>query len=134
MLTPTLETVRLTLHILGAAVWVGGQLTMLGLVPLLRERDPELPRLAARRFAPIAWAGFGVAVATGIWNVVEVDMAAASTTYHITVGVKLLLVGVAGAAALVHSYGRGRVALAVGGAVGLLASLGAVFVGVLLAG
>jgi hypothetical protein len=39
---------------------------------------------------------------------------------------------VSGAAAAVHQVGRSKVALAVGGAVGLLAALGAMFCGYLL--
>ena len=31
-LAPALDTVRLTLHVLAAAVWVGGQIVMTGLV------------------------------------------------------------------------------------------------------
>ncbi len=134
MLSPSIETVRLFLHILGATVWVGGQLTMLGLLPVLRAQGPDLPRLAARQFGKIAWAGFALAVVTGVWNVFEVDMKNASTSYHMTLGLKLVLVGASAAAALVHSYGKSKPALAIGGAVGLVASLGAVFVGVLLAG
>lgn len=134
MISPTVDTIRLTLHILGAAVWVGGQITLAGLVPGLRARDPELPALVARRFAVVAWSGFAVAFVTGIWNLFAVDLSATSTTYHATLGLKLVLVAVTGVAALLHSISRSKVALAVGGAVGLLAGLGAVFVGVLLAG
>ncbi len=36
MLPLTLDTVRLSLHVLAATVWVGGQLTLVGLLPGLR--------------------------------------------------------------------------------------------------
>ena len=41
--------VRLFLHVLAAAIWVGGQLTLAGLVPVLRPFGPEVTRAAARR-------------------------------------------------------------------------------------
>jgi len=53
--------------------------------------------------------------------------------YLATFLIKMLLVGLAVAAALVHQLGRSRRALAIGGAVGLLASLGAMLLGVMLA-
>jgi len=37
MLSPTLDTFRTVLHLLGAAVWVGGQIAMAGVVPSLRR-------------------------------------------------------------------------------------------------
>jgi hypothetical protein len=47
---------------------------------------------------------------------------------------KLTVVALSGASAAYHSLSRSKVALAVGGALGLLAALAAVFFGVLLAG
>jgi len=35
--------IRLFLHVLGATVWVGGQLTLAGLVPGLRRVSPDAP-------------------------------------------------------------------------------------------
>ena len=49
-----------------------------------------------------------------------------------TLFVKIMLAIASGAAAAVHAVGRSRVALAVGGAIGLLAALGAMFCGYLL--
>jgi putative copper export protein len=50
-----IATVRLFLHVLAATVWVGGQLTLAGLVPGLRALSPDAPRVVARRFNQIAW-------------------------------------------------------------------------------
>ena len=133
MLPITADTVRLFLHVLAATVWVGGQLTLAGLVPGLRQLDPGAPRTVARRFNRIAWPAFGVLVVTGVWNLVEVDIADTSTEYQVTLFVKLLAVAAAGIGAAVHSVGRTKVALAVGGAVTAVASLVALFLGVLLA-
>jgi putative copper export protein len=134
MLRADWNTLRLTLHIVAATVWVGGQLTLAGLVPVLRGLGPDATSVVARRFNVIAWSAFVVAVFTGIWNVFHVGMADLPTEYHITLGVKLLVVVVSGGGAAVHVFGRSRVALAVGGAVGLLGALAAVFFGVMLRG
>jgi putative copper export protein len=63
-----LEFVRLSLHVLAATIWVGGQLVLAALVPTLRGVSPLAPQAAARAFARIAWPAFGVLVVTGIWN------------------------------------------------------------------
>ncbi len=132
MLSPTLDTLRITLHILGAAVWVGGQIVLAGLVPSLRRAAPDATKVVARAFARVAWPAFAVVTITGLWSLAEVDVADTSTSYQVTVLVKIVLAIASGAAAAVHAVGRSKVALAVGGAVGLLASLGAMFVGVLM--
>ena len=132
MLTPSAGTVRLFLHILAATVWVGGQLTLAGLVPGLRALSPDAPRAAARRFNRIAWPAFAVVVATGIWNLVEVDVTDTSTEYQVTVLVKLLVVALSGVSAAVHAGAKTKPMLAVFGALSGLSALGALFLGVLL--
>jgi putative copper export protein len=132
MLSPTLDTVRLFLHLLGASVWVGGQIVLVGLVPSLRRSHPDAVKVAANAYSRVAWPAFALAVVTGLWNLTEVDVADTTTTYQITVFVKIALVMVSGAAAMVHQVGRSRVALAVGGSIGFLAAIGAMFVGYLL--
>jgi putative copper export protein len=132
VLAPDLDTVRLGLHLLAATVWVGGQLVLVALLPVLRRAGDDVPAAAARRFSRVAWPAFGVLVATGVWNLAEVDFLDAGSEYQATVFVKLLLVAVAAIAAVVHAAGRSRRALAIGGALGLLGSLGAFFLGVVL--
>ena len=132
MLPVDLDTIRLFLHVLAATVWVGGQLTLGALVPVLRRAGADVPRQAARRFGAVAWTAFAVLVATGIWNVADYDEKDASG-YDTTLTVKLVLVGLSAVAALAHSYGRSRLALALGGAGAALFSLGALFVGIMLA-
>jgi len=126
-------TIRLFLHVTAATVWVGGQLTLAGLVPGLRRISPDAPRLVAQRFATIAWPAYGVLVVTGIWNVlaVHVDW---SSPYGTTLMVKLGVVGLSGLAAYLHARARSRTGLAVWGAISGLAALGAVFLGLVLAG
>ncbi|MFM7125712.1 MAG: hypothetical protein ACKOYO_02460 [Actinomycetota bacterium] len=132
MLEPTWTTIRLFLHVLSATIWVGGQVVLAGLVPALRRHDATVTKVAARAFNRVAWPAFGVAVLTGIWNLMSVDVTTTDWSYQVTALVHVLLTGVAGAAAAVHAVGRTRRALALGGAIGLLASLGALFVGLLL--
>ena len=133
MLSPNLDTIRLFLHILAAAVWVGGQVTMAGLVPSLRRVDDGAPRLAARAFAArVAWPALFVVVITGTWNVFEVDMASAETPYHMTLGVKVLLVVAVAISAWVHGTTSNRPVLAATGALSALGSVVILFLGVLL--
>ena len=60
MLAVSWDTVRLFVHVLAATVWVGGQLTLAALVPVLRRLGAEIPRAAARRFNQVAWLAFAV--------------------------------------------------------------------------
>lgn len=132
MLSPSLATWRLVLHVLAASVWVGGQIVLAGVVPSLRRVSPEATKAAAQAFARVAWPAFFVLVVTGIWNLAEVDITQTSTDYQVTVFVKVTLAIASGAATLVHQVGRTKLALALGGALGLLTALGALFIGVLL--
>jgi putative copper export protein len=132
VLSPGLTTLRLFLHVLAASVWVGGQIALAGVVPTVRRVAPEATKAVARAFARVAWPAFALAVLTGIWNLSEVDIADTGTTYQVTLFVKLVLVFASGAAAAIHSVGHSKLALALGGAIGLLAGLGAMFCGYLL--
>lgn len=134
MLPITLDAVRLTLHVLGATIWVGGQITMLYLLPTVRDLDEGAPAVVARRFNQIAWAGYAVLVATGVWHLLVIDVGDRTTAYHVTLGVKLAVVALSGIGVAVHIVGRSKVALAVGGALGFLAALAAVVLGVTLRG
>ncbi len=132
MLSPTAATLRLFLHVIASAIWVGGQFALAGVVPVLRKVAPESTKPVARAFARVAWPAFGVLVATGLWNLVEVNVSDTSTEYQVTVFVKVLLSMVAAGAVAVHQIGRSKAALAIGGALGALASVAALFVGTLL--
>ena len=96
LLPITADTVRIFLHVIAATVWVGGQLTLAGLVPVLRGLDPTAPKAVARQFNRIAWPAFGVLVLTGVWNLVEVKVGDASTKYQVTIFVKLCVVAMSG--------------------------------------
>ena len=132
MLSPTLATWRLTIHVLAAAIWVGGQIVLGALVPTLRKAAPDATAVVARAFARIAWPAFAVLVVTGIWNLTEVAFSSRSTAYQVTLLVKLVLAAISGVAAAVHQIGRSRLALALGGALAGVGAIGALFLGVLL--
>jgi uncharacterized membrane protein len=128
--------IRLFLHVLGATVWVGGQVALAALVPVVHQFGGiETARAVARRFQLIAWPAFILLLLTGIWNLFAVNVGQQSGRYLTTLWVKLILVAVSGIGALAHTLvARRRPAL--GGilaALALLAALGATFVGVLLA-
>ncbi|HEV7192027.1 MAG TPA: hypothetical protein VGN35_02395 [Jatrophihabitantaceae bacterium] len=133
MITPSWETVRLFLHVLAATVWVGGQLTLGALVPALRAADAEVPGIAARAFNRVAWPAFGVLIVTGIWNVVAVR-SDDHGSYRVTLIVKLVVVAASGLTAWLHARSTSKRALAVWGALTAVTALGALFLGILLAG
>ena len=127
----TWDTIRVFLHVLAATVWVGGQLTLAGLVPGLRALHPDAPRMVARRFNRIAWPAYGVLVATGIWNILALDPDW-DIDYGRTLMVKIAVVAASGASALAHGQVRSRSLLAVFGALSGLTALAALFLGVTL--
>lgn len=122
-------TLRTFLHVLGASVWVGGQIVLGALVPTVRDLGDDGPRRVARAFNRVAWPFFALAVVTGVWNVLEVDVGDRSTGYQIGLLVKLLVVALSGVAAFLHTTASSRVGLAVWGAVGGIAALAALFFG-----
>jgi putative copper export protein len=129
------DTVRLFLHVLAATVWVGGQLTLAAVVPVLRRFGAEVPRAAARRFNQVAWAAFAVLIGTGIWNVTAVWPGVShSSSYQATLIAKLVAVSVSGIAAALHARARSTAGLAVFGALAGVSALAALFLGVLLSG
>lgn len=133
MLAASWDTVRLFLHVLAATVWVGGQITLAALVPALRRLGAGIPRAAARRFNQVAWPAFAVLVVTGIWNVIAVR-SQITGSYETTLVVKLVVVGISGVTAALHTRARSAAGLAVFGALTGLSALAALFLGVLLAG
>ncbi len=132
MLSPSLATLRLFVHVVAASVWVGGQLTLAGIVPALRRSHPTATKTVANAFSRVAWPAFVVAVLTGVWNLMAVDVTSASSAYQATVLLKIAVAIASGVFAAIHAVGRSRLALALGGALGALSALIAMFLGVLL--
>jgi len=135
MLASALDSIRLWLHVLGATVWVGGQLTLAALVPALRAAGPDVPKRAAQAFNRVAWPAFGLLLVTGVWNIIAVDHAHhPGSTYQAVLGAKMAVVAASGISAWQHTRATSTKALAIWGAVTGLTALSSLYLGVLLAG
>jgi len=132
-LSPTLDGIRLSLHVLAATVWVGGQLTIAGLVPTARSLGEGAPKALARAFGRLQWPAYAVLVVTGLWNVSAVH-AGKPHSWVIVLVVKIVVVALAGLAALLHSHSSTKRGLAIWGALTALSSIAALVMGVFLAG
>jgi putative copper export protein len=132
-LAPALDGIRVSIHVLAAAVWVGGQLTLAGLVPTARGLGEGAARALAQAFARIQWPAYAVLVITGLWNV-STTHAGQPSAWKIVLGAKIAVVAVAGVGALLHSRAGTKAGLAVWGAVTALSSVAALALGVFLAG
>ena len=133
-LAPALDAIRLTLHVLAAAIWVGGQIVMAGLVGPARGLGGDAPRTLARAFARLAWPAYFVLLATGIWNISAVHASAATSTWKAVLMAKIAIVLLAGVGAFLHQRATSKGQLALWGSVGGTASVAALVMGVLLAG
>jgi putative copper export protein len=134
MLAPAWTTVRLSLHVLAATVWVGGQLTLAGLVPAVRPAGSETVRAVARPFSHLAWPAYAVLVGTGVWNVAAVGLSKQTGAWQSVLWAKVAVVAIAGLSAWLHQRAGSRAALACFGALSGLSALSALVLGVVLAG
>lgn len=124
-----LDVLRLTLHVLAATVWVGGQIVLAALVGPLRRAAPATTAVAAQAYARVAWPTFALLVATGVWNVAAEHT---NVKHPAALVVKLVLVALSALGAALHSTARGPAARGIWGAVGLVGALGALLIGVAL--
>ena len=95
----------LWLHILAASVWIGGQIALGILVPVLRG-DRALLSAAAHRFQWGAWTAFVLLIITGMVNIHDAGITASGMTGTArgrTLTLKLCFVAVSGIAAGLHS-------------------------------
>jgi putative copper export protein len=134
VLAPALDTIRLTLHVLAAAVWVGGQLVMMGMVGPARQLGADAPKTLARAFARLAWPAFVVLVLTGVWNVTTFTWSEQSSAWKAVLMAKIVVVLLAGLGAFLHQRATTKGQLALWGSVGGTASVAALVMGILLAG
>ncbi len=134
MLAPALDTIRLTLHVLAAAVWVGGQIVMTGLVGPARQMGGDAPKALARAFARMAWPAYVLLIVTGIWNVTAVHYSSQDSAWKAVLMAKIVVVILAGVAVGLHQRAANKSQLALWGSVGGVASVAALVMGILLAG
>ena len=132
-LAPAVDGVRLSLHVLAATVWVGGQLTVAGLLPTLRRMGEDATRRVANAFARLTWPAFALLIATGIWNVTSTG-GGQPGSWQVVLDLKIVVVILAGVAAWLHGRVKSRRWIGAWGAVAGIASLGALVMGVFLAG
>ena len=124
-----MTALRLFLHILAASVWGGGQIVLAGLVPTARTLGPDAPKAVANAFNRIAWPALGLAVLTGLWNLMAIDM---NDLPHPWVELHVLAVVLTAVGAFIHTQANGNKALlAVGGAMSSLFAVAAMYLGVL---
>jgi putative copper export protein len=133
-LAPAIDTLRLSLHVLAAAVWVGGQITMVGLLPDLRAIGGEAPVRVARAFAKVSWPAYLIVVLTGFWNVSAVNSSTSTHAWKVVLAVKVLVVALAGLAAWLHGRASTRKGMALWGSVSGVCSILALVLGVALQG
>jgi len=133
-LSPALDGFRLILHVLAATVWVGGQITVTGLLPTIRTLGDDAPKKVARTLGRLLWPAYAVLIVTGLWNIQAVDAKHASSAWNAVLGIKITFVLIAGVAVFLHQRSTSRTALAVWGSIGGIASIIALCLGVFLAG
>lgn len=101
------------IHLLAAAVWTGGLITLAVLVVALRNAGAERTQLqaAARAFGYLSWTALGVAVATGLYQLSTYGWPWSRLT------LKLTLVGISAALALFHQVTARRTSPAMRGVI-----------------
>jgi putative copper export protein len=134
VLASGLDTLRLTLHVLAATVWVGGQIVMAGLVGPSRRLGVEAPKELARAFARMAWPAYAVLVLTGFWNFSTFTWSDQTTAWKTVLVAKIVVVALAGLGAALHQRATSKAQLALWGSVAGTASIAALVMGILLAG
>ena len=133
-LAPGLTIVRLSLHVLAACVWIGGQFVMAGLVPTLRAAGQDVPGKAAKAFGRLSWPAFALLVVTGFWNYAVAIHDKTTYGWQMVMMVKFVAVFGAGAGAFLHTRATTASKRGLWAGVGLLSSLAAMVLGVTLAG
>jgi len=133
-LANSVTVVRLSLHVLAASVWVGGQFVLAGLLPTVRGLGDTAPRQVANAFAKLSWPAFWLLVATGLWNYDAVSPSHATYSWKVVFVVKMVCVVLAGVGTVVHSRSKTPRTKGVYAGIASLASVAALVLGVALAG
>lgn len=133
-----LDALRSFLHLLGVTVWVGGQIVVAGLVPLLRKVDRSAgpvaegemtaTQQAARRFGRIAWPFFALAIITGLWSIGELEWSASTGLWKTLFFVKMALVAASGVGAWLHARAQRAPERALFASVASLSALAALLI------
>jgi putative copper export protein len=127
------DGIRVSIHVLAATIWVGGQFTVAGLVPTAKKISSEAPKALANAFARMMWPAYAVLLLTGIWNVSAVSKGQPQA-WKVVLGVKIAVVLASGLGAWLHSRSKSKRGIALWGAVSGLSATTALVLGVFLAG
>ena len=102
------------LHLVAAATWLGGMITLAAVVGALRKAGVERPVIvaAARAFARVSWPALAIAIATGL---AQVHMLHLPWSYR-PLAIKVGLVAVTALIAIGHVRFAKRLAPAARGA------------------
>lgn len=125
---------RLSLHILAACVWLGGQIVVAGLLPTIRSLGEDAPRKVAQAFGRLSWPAFWLLILTGVWNYAAVHGDTMSSGWNTAFGIKMLAVVLAGVGTFLHTRATTARAKGIFAGIGTLATLAAMVLGVALAG
>ena len=128
------DTVRVSLHILAASVWVGGQIVLGGLVPTVRGFGGDATKKVAQTFSRLVWPAFVVLIITGVWNITALHNGGSNSTWKMVLGMKIGVVVLAGLAVGAHTQVASPKLKGMSAGIGMLASLIAMVMGVVLAG
>ena len=130
------DAIRTWVHLIAIFVWVGGQITLGLLVPVLRKLGKDAPGQVARRFNRFAWPFFALAVLTGLWSMGS-EWGESTNSWKIWLFIKVGVVALTGYTAWQHTQAakvadpdRARTTRAVFGGATLLLSLFAALLGV----
>jgi uncharacterized membrane protein len=102
------ESVLVAVHLLAAAVWVGGTVALVFVsVPVVRRLDGEARARAMRglgeRWRPLGYGALGIAIVTGV-PLVTRDWDDDGSSFHWVAVVKAVLVGLLLVASYVHNF------------------------------
>ena len=132
-LASSMTVLRLSLHVLAATIWVGGQLVLGGLMPTVRELGEGAPRTIAKAFGRLSWPAFWVLIATGFWNFAAMT-GSQSSSWRFVFSVKMLFVIVSGLGAFLHTHATGAARRGMFAGLSALGSIVALVLGVALGG
>lgn len=96
----------LFIHLVGAAVWLGGMVTVGALVPAMRKAGAERAQIqaVARQFGRVSWVALGLTVGVGIIAlIINPDLVSALPGFELKMG----LVAAAAGLALWHQLAAG---------------------------
>ena len=128
-----LDTVRVVLHVLAVTVWIGGQIVVGAVVPVVGRAFPGSGKVAAKAFSRVAWPAFGIAIVTGLWGMLAIPSEQTTRGWSMLLGIKMLVVLISGAAALAHqNAGDNAMKRGISAGVALLFGLAALVMGVML--